>query len=497
MIASVVTEMRLRRRGVAPGAVFDIAIWAVPFGIVGARIYHVATSYQNYFGPGQDPLDALKIWQGGLGIWGAVAGGAVGAWLAGRQLGIPLSVIADALAPGLPLAQAVGRFGNWFNNELYGAVTTLPWGLEVHRMDPANPGQALRDVNGNPELLPGLYHPTFAYEALWNVGVALLIFAVDRRFKLGRGRAFALYVMGYTAGRFWIEMMRTDTANEILGVRLNVWTAALVFLGALLYFLLVRGPRQYLIPIEATGPAPADTGDVSRVDVQAAERARREEAVPAGYRVVTEEQFQRYQDTGEVPAEPETSLPTPKRPTPAGRTERFGSGRDGCRRTGRDRFRGPDSAASDDPRRPAGRRRLRAPADPATVTRPVNRRASPARRPSGTAERDDGNHAQGPGRGRGHRWSRDRRRAVPLRLAGHRAGARRPHPGRADRAAALAQRHPRAAGARPQRRAGRHRHPAARRRGTPSRTAAGWSGPGPSRPPPPRWWCTGRTCTTP
>ena len=305
VVASVVTEMRLRRRGVAPGAVFDIALWAVPFGIVGARIYHVATSYQQYFGPGQDPLDAFKIWQGGLGIWGAVAGGAIGAWLAGRQLGIPLSVIADALAPGLPLAQAVGRLGNWFNNELYGGLTTLPWGLQVHRMDPANPGQALRDVDGSPELLPGLYHPTFAYEALWNVGVALLVFAVDRRFKLGRGRAFALYVMGYTAGRFWIEMMRTDAANEILGVRLNVWTAALVFLGALLYFVLVRGPRQYLIPIEATSPAPAGTGDISRVDVQAAERARDKDAMPAGYRVVTEEQYARYQDTGEVPAEPE------------------------------------------------------------------------------------------------------------------------------------------------------------------------------------------------
>ena len=386
VIASVVTEMRLRRRGVAPGAVFDIAMWAVPFGIVGARIYHVATSYQNYFGPGQDPLDALKIWQGGLGIWGAVAGGAVGAWLAGRQLGIPLSVIADAVAPGLPLAQAVGRFGNWFNNELHGAVTTLPWGLEVHRMDPANPGQALRDVNGNPELLPGLYHPTFAYEALWNVGVALLIFAVDRRFKLGRGRAFALYVMGYTAGRFWIEMMRTDTANEILGVRLNVWTAAVVFLGALLYFLLVRGSRQYLIPIEATGPAPADTGDVSRVDVQAAERARHEEAVPAGYRVVTEEQFQRYQDTGEVPPEVETEPADTEAADPAGR-DGNDSAPDATDAAGPDATgsAGPDSAASDGPR-------TAQPADVASATpaSPATGEAAgePARKPGQKAERD-------------------------------------------------------------------------------------------------------------
>jgi prolipoprotein diacylglyceryl transferase len=191
VVACLVTEYRLRRRGVAPGAVLDIAVWAVPAGIIGARIYHVITSPEKYFGTGGDPLKAFAIWEGGLGIWGAVAGGAVGAYIAARQLGIPFAVVADALAPGLPLAQAIGRFGNWFNNELFGGRTTLPWGLEIHRMDPDNPGQALRDDAGNPILEPGLYHPTFLYEALWNVGVALLVFAVDRRFKLGRGRAFA------------------------------------------------------------------------------------------------------------------------------------------------------------------------------------------------------------------------------------------------------------------------------------------------------------------
>lgn len=302
VVACVVTEVRLRRRGVAPGAVLDIAVWAVPFGIVGARIYHVITSPQAYFGTGGHPIEALYIWQGGLGIWGAVAGGAVGAWLAARQLGLPLAVVADALAPGLPLAQAVGRFGNWFNNELYGGQTTLPWGLRVHKMDPYNPGQAQRDANGNPVLEAGLYHPTFLYEAFWNVGVALLVFLVDRRLKLGRGRAFALYVMGYTAGRFWIELMRTDPANEILGVRLNVWTAALVFAGALVYFLRVRGPREYLVPV---GGAPAvgagaAGGDVSQVDVSRRPAATGDRA-PEGYRVVTEEQYRAYQETGELP----------------------------------------------------------------------------------------------------------------------------------------------------------------------------------------------------
>lgn len=300
VVACVVTEYRLRRRGVAPGAVLDIAVWAVPAGIVGARIYHVITSPEKYFGAGGEPIKALYIWEGGLGIWGAVAGGAVGAWLAARQLGIPFAVVADALAPGLPLAQAVGRLGNWFNNELYGGRTTLPWGLEVHVMDPDNPGHALRDDAGNPVLQPGLYHPTFLYEALWNVGVAALVLFLDRKLRLGRGRAFALYVMGYTAGRFWIELMRTDEANLILGVRLNVWTAALVFLGALAYFVRVRGPREYLVPVGEPAPAAAPAGDVSQVDLSAREAAARP-AAPEGYRVVTEEQFDAYRTTGVLP----------------------------------------------------------------------------------------------------------------------------------------------------------------------------------------------------
>ncbi|MEW2332322.1 prolipoprotein diacylglyceryl transferase [Micromonospora chersina] len=303
VVACVVTEYRLRRRGVAPGAVLDIAVWAVPAGIIGARIYHVITSPEKYFGADSQPLKAFAIWEGGLGIWGAVAGGAVGAWFAARQLGIPFAVVADALAPGLPLAQAVGRLGNWFNNELYGGRTSLPWGLEVHVMDPDNPGRALRDDAGNPVLQPGLYHPTFLYEALWNIGVAALVLVLDRKLRLGRGRAFALYVMGYTAGRFWIELMRTDEANHILGVRLNVWTAALVFLGALVYFLRVRGPREYLIPVGEPGPAvPPAGGDVSQVDLSAREAGARPVA-PEGYRVVTEEQFRTYRETGAVPAE--------------------------------------------------------------------------------------------------------------------------------------------------------------------------------------------------
>ncbi|MFF5178465.1 prolipoprotein diacylglyceryl transferase [Micromonospora sp. NPDC000316] len=303
VLACWVTERRLRQRGVAPGAVLDIAVWAVPAGIIGARIYHVLTSPEKYFGAGGDPMKAFAIWEGGLGIWGAVAGGAVGAWIAARQLGIPFTVVADALAPGLPLAQAVGRLGNWFNNELFGGRTTLPWGLEIHRMDPDNPGHALRDDAGQPILEPGLYQPTFLYEALWNLGVVALVLILDRKLRLGRGRAFALYVMGYTVGRFWIELMRTDDANQILGVRLNVWTASLVFLGALIYFVRVRGPREYLIPIGVAATATTSaTSDLSQVDLSERETGARA-AAPEGYRKVSEEQFHIWRDTGVAPPE--------------------------------------------------------------------------------------------------------------------------------------------------------------------------------------------------
>jgi prolipoprotein diacylglyceryl transferase len=306
VVACVVTEFRLRRRGAPPWAVLDIAVWAVPFGIVGSRIYHVITSPQDYFGEGGSPADAFKIWEGGLGIWGAVAGGVFGGWLACRQLGLPLTVVADAVAPGLPLAQAVGRVGNWFNNELYGGVTTLPWGLEVHQMDPDNPGHALKDQNGEPILEPDLHHPTFLYEALWNVGVAAMVVLVDRRLKLGKGRAFALYVMGYTAGRFWIELMRTDEANDIAGVRVNVWVSVLVFLGALLYFVRTRGPQEFLVPKDAPALAPVGGGgtDVSQRDVSGG-GAQPEAAKPTGYRVVTEEEYLRYKETGELPPDDE------------------------------------------------------------------------------------------------------------------------------------------------------------------------------------------------
>ena len=180
-------------RGGAPGIVTDIAIWAVPFGIVGGRLYHVVSDHQIYFGPeGSGWVAALRIWDGGLGIWGAVALGALGAWIGARRAGVLLPPVADAIAPAIVVAQAIGRWGNWFNQELFGAPTDLPWGLEidlVHR--PA----------GYEEF--ATFHPTFLYESLWLAGVALVLVWADRRFQMGHGRVFALYVLLYCAGRVW------------------------------------------------------------------------------------------------------------------------------------------------------------------------------------------------------------------------------------------------------------------------------------------------------
>ncbi|SFK81643.1 prolipoprotein diacylglyceryl transferase [Amycolatopsis sacchari] len=244
-------ERRWQERGGTKGTVVDIAVFAVPFGIIGGRLYHVITDAELYFGPGKDPVKALYIWDGGLGIWGAIALGGVGAWIACRRRGIPLPAMADAIAPGIVTAQAIGRLGNYFNQELYGAHTSLPWGLEIYqRFDPDNP--AIPDQGpdgvafGHIPLADSPVQPTFLYELLWNLAVAALVVWLDRRLKLGHGRAFALYVAGYTLGRFWIELLRSDHANEILGLRVNVWTSVLVFLGAMIYFVVARkrGPRE-------------------------------------------------------------------------------------------------------------------------------------------------------------------------------------------------------------------------------------------------------------
>jgi prolipoprotein diacylglyceryl transferase len=229
LLALWIGEKRFTARGGRSGLIGDVAIWAIPFGIVGARIYHVATDPELYFGAGRDAIQALYIWEGGLGIWGGIGGGAIGAWIACRRYDVHFSAVADALAPGLLVAQAVGRLGNYANQELFGKPTDLPWGLEIDRV---------HRPSGYEQF--ATFHPTFLYEMLWNLAAAGLLILIDRRFKLTAGRAFALYVMLYTAGRVWIEMLRIDTVNHLGPFRLNVWTSIVMFALATAYFIARR-----------------------------------------------------------------------------------------------------------------------------------------------------------------------------------------------------------------------------------------------------------------
>jgi len=228
VVAIWMGNKRYVARGGRPGLITDVALWAVPFGIIGGRLYHVLSDWQIYFGPdGKGFVAALRIWDGGLGIWGAVALGALGAWIGARRQGVPLPPIGDAIAPGIALAQAIGRWGNWFNQELFGRPTDLPWGLEIA-------------VGNRPAGYEeyATFHPTFLYESLWLVGVALVVMWADRRFSMGHGRVFALYVLLYVSGRLWIELLRIDPANTVGGLRLNVWTSIVVALGALAYLVI-------------------------------------------------------------------------------------------------------------------------------------------------------------------------------------------------------------------------------------------------------------------
>ncbi|WP_018155745.1 prolipoprotein diacylglyceryl transferase [Demetria terragena] len=230
------TGKRLAARGGDADDALAVAYWSVPFGILGGRLYHVITTPQPYFGENGKPLDAFKIWEGGLGIWGAIALGAVGAWIGCRRYNVRFLVYADAAAPGVAVAQAMGRVGNWFNNELYGEPSDAPWALTIHEMDS---GKAVRDTAGDPVVL-GTFQPTFLFEMVWLLIVAAVVFLAGRRWSLRQGQSFFLYVLLYPVGRLAIELMRTDPANEILGQRVNVWVSIVVFLGGLAAFLWCR-----------------------------------------------------------------------------------------------------------------------------------------------------------------------------------------------------------------------------------------------------------------
>jgi len=222
---------RYANLGGNPDDVSEVAIWAVPFGIIGGRIYHVITSPAQYFGANGNPVDALRIWEGGLGIWGAISLGAVGAYLYFRTHKTTLNFrqLLDSLAPGVVVAQAIGRIGNYFNQEVFGKPTELPWGLEI---DPVNRPDGFESY--------ATFHPTFLYELLWCLVVAVLLIKLPgflKQIASKQGDIFALYILGYTLGRVWIESLRIDEANLILGLRLNIWVSLIVLLTASAYLI--------------------------------------------------------------------------------------------------------------------------------------------------------------------------------------------------------------------------------------------------------------------
>ncbi|MDN5582726.1 MULTISPECIES: prolipoprotein diacylglyceryl transferase [unclassified Corynebacterium] len=257
VVAVFWTVRRYVARGGYPETVIDCAIAAVPAGIIGGRIYHVITDHHLYFGEGRDWVDAFKITNGGLGIWGAVVLGGLAVWAVLAYKKVPLAPFADAVAPPILLAQAIGRLGNWFNQELYGGESDAPWALEIYRRV---------DADGNIDQMDGVsdgtvlatVQPTFLYEMVWSLLVVVLLVWADRRFRLGGGRVFMLYVAGYTFGRFFIELLRTDAATTVFGdVRINSVVSAVVFLAALTLFILTRS-RTREEPEYVAGPPPED-----------------------------------------------------------------------------------------------------------------------------------------------------------------------------------------------------------------------------------------------
>lgn len=240
ILAGVWTSRRLTKRGAERGVVFDFVVWSVLLGIIGARLYHVVTHWGDYFVPGKawwNPFeqDAIwNIWDGGIAIFGALLGGALGVLVASRLTGVRFLSFADALVPGLMLAQAVGRLGNYFNHELFGGPTTLPWGLEIESTNGAFP-------IGLPE--GTLFHPTFLYEIVWNLLGIVILLAIERRWQFRWGRFFALYLVWYGIGRALIESMRVDPSLVFLGMRTNVLAAILAaVLGLIIFY--VQGRRH-------------------------------------------------------------------------------------------------------------------------------------------------------------------------------------------------------------------------------------------------------------
>ena len=253
-IALWLTTKRWVERGGKSEVVADVAFWAIPFGILGGRLYHVISTPGPYFGAGGHPMNAFKIWEGGLGIWGAVALGSLGAYIGARRHGVQFTAFMDAAAPGLLIAQAIGRMGNYFNQELFGGPTDLPWAVQI---DPAFRPEGFEQFTA--------FHPTFLYEMLWNLAGAALIIYLDRRLDLRGGRVFWLYVMVYVSGRLWIEMVRIDTAVHVLGLRINVWVSIGVLLLGIAMFVM-WGRRQAALPHLPRDELAADQREAAATD---------------------------------------------------------------------------------------------------------------------------------------------------------------------------------------------------------------------------------------
>lgn len=246
-LATWITDARLSKRGAERGVVLDIILWAVPLGIIGARFYHVFTHPADYFYEGADLLKVFYIWEGGNAIFGSLLGGAVGAWIGCKQTGIRFWSFADALAPAMLIAQATGRLGNYFNHELFGQPTTLPWGLEIESTNPAFPA-------GLPE--GTLFHPMFLYEILWNLLGAFVIIVLERKLYLRWGKAFGVYLIWYGIGRSVFETYRLDSSETFLSIRTNVWAALLAIVVGVLIILIQnrRHPGKELSVYVEGGP---------------------------------------------------------------------------------------------------------------------------------------------------------------------------------------------------------------------------------------------------
>lgn len=235
IIAVWIGSKRYVKRGGNPDVVIDAAIVAMISGVIGGRLYHVITDHQKYFCDDCNPVDAFKITNGGLGIWGAVFLGTVCVYFYLKAKHVPFAPFADAMAPGIVLAQGIGRLGNWFNQELYGAETSVPWALEIYYRVDAEGKFAPLTGHSTGEIIATV-HPTFLYELIWNVSVFLFLLWADKKFTLSHGRVFALYVAGYTLGRFFIETMRVDEATHLFGLRINVIVSAVVFIASVVVF---------------------------------------------------------------------------------------------------------------------------------------------------------------------------------------------------------------------------------------------------------------------